>query len=218
MQEIKSYPNQICEECIDNINRFYMFQQSIISSDREIRKKLFEEPLKSNADESLTFHKETQNLCLKECNNNSCDSEDDIKIKSNNEINCKPKFNMLKEEDCKISVEHIKIEMDIDDDQNQIKVPINSAKELPAKSKVPTRVCNICGKSITYYNLRAHLKYHLDVPVKCDICGKLCKNASRLRDHLYVHKREELNCHHCGKIYKSRQHFKLHVQEHDSNL
>lgn len=214
--ELKNFPSKICEECINNINFFLMFQQTVIASDKEIRRRLSDEI--SNIKETDDAKLSNTSIVFDDDNTELYSSNDSTQSNESNKHILSTTDSLL-EADCNIHFEQIKIEAaSIDEnDQNADKLSLDVInKEENVKRKVPTRVCNICGKSITYYNIGGHIKSHSDIPAKCEICGKICKNAIALRYHLYVHKREEIHCHICGRIYKCRKHFKTHMDKHDS--
>lgn len=221
MIEMKNFPNRICEECINNINFFLMFQQTVTNSDKEIRRRLSEEVLKSGCEtldtkETNDANQNNTSISFDDDNTKLFSSNDNVKVNENNK-HVNSITDSLLEENYNIHFEQIKIEIaSVDENtQNTVKLKLDSTDN-NVKRKVPTRVCNICGKSITYYNIGSHIKSHSDIPAKCEVCGKVCKNAIALRYHLYVHKREEMHCHICGRIYKCRKHFKTHMAKHDS--
>lgn len=213
---MKNFPNQICEECINNINFLWMFQQTIIDSDREIRRRLFEESL-NNKNENWNTTEKTD--CTSEIFNEFCDSDySDDESKELSE-NCDIEMNEDEQEECTtIPIEEIKIEETIieDDKEHVLEEIVDGSEEDKMNDKLKKRlkICNICGKSVSY-SMQNHMKIHADEPSKCHICGKVYKNTLCLRLHIYNHKREEVICGVCGKSYKSRQNFKLHVQKHE---
>lgn len=258
MIEMKNFPNHICEECVNNINFFLMFQQTIITSDQEIRKRLFGESLKIGSESSENLEHQKQMKIefdfVAVCNNDqevhkklfkeilSIKNElpyikeiNDVKFNDNSTEFVGDKDAVLPKSSFKYTQidtnenEHNYNEItpskqnraEANDFNNESAKKFNSNTDISknnknVKQKVRKKLCNICGKSVNYYNIGRHIKSHSDVPAKCKICGKISKNAVGLRDHLYTHKAQEITCHICGKVYKCRKHYKIHMEKHDS--
>ena len=88
----------------------------------------------------------------------------------------------------------------------------------------PYRQCDICGKSLKYYNLLEHRKGHIESPkpktLQCDQCEYKANNSGRLADHKkQVHSDERpFKCDLCPKSFKlikrQREHVKI-VHSHE---
>lgn len=85
------------------------------------------------------------------------------------------------------------------------------------RTHVPRKVCDICGKLVTYENLTKHIENHKVDPVSCKDCGKVLKNRTCLRFHEMYHQGKRIHpstCNVCGKTYNYRQSLRHHMKRH----
>src|SRR5277367_6114472 len=66
--------------------------------------------------------------------------------------------------------------------------PVTSATAHFSNTSSPSSLCSVDGRDFKHPNILAHhMKEHVN-GVKCNICGKVLKNASSLRKHLQRHR------------------------------
>ena len=68
------------------------------------------------------------------------------------------------------------------------------------QAKIKTLECQICGKVVSKYLLKSHMKVHSESkPFKCEYCDKGFKINSNLTKHLRIHTGEKpFKCALCG--------------------
>src|SRR5277367_1628762 len=66
--------------------------------------------------------------------------------------------------------------------------PVTSATAHFSNTSSPSSLCSVDGRDFKHPNILAHhMKEHVN-GIKCNICGKVLKNASSLRKHLQRHR------------------------------
>lgn len=211
--EDSSLPVTVCEECVENINRFFCFRKIIINSDRELRERY--ENLQNNL---FKISKDEHN----------CDT-----LESFDHFEGSTEFDNTDQEDIYIKTENT---------ENVVKTPRKKcAKRKPPK--VPTcidcnvtftsrlkleshrrsshcvpGICNICGVVVRTDNLKKHILTHSSDSVSCKICGKTLKNAESLRGHLLIHRGLTYTCEICGKVSRVKGEHSRHMKTHTGKI
>lgn len=199
------FPKSICNECEDNLNKFFCFRKVIINSDTELKERL------NNL--TKTNHIKVENHCKSEniyFDENDNDQNDDA-------------FN--DEDDCD--------DTDFNPDKHETKlakysktcsecnITFTTSTELwkhKRKNHVKPGVCNICGVIVRADNLKKHVRIHFQDTVSCKVCNKKYKNAESLRSHLLIHKGLEFKCDICGKVSAVKSEHHRHIKSHDGNV
>lgn len=200
--EDEMFPNSICNECEDNLNKFYCFRKVIINTDRELKERV-NDLLKINQ--------------IKE--ESVCKSEE-IFFDENDEDQTDDDFNDDDYGDTENSPEKERKMTKYSKTCKDCNITFSTSTELwkhKRKTHVKPGVCNICGVIVRADNLKKHVRIHYQDTVPCKICNKKYKNAESLRSHLLIHKGLEFKCDICGKISTVKSEHHRHVKSHEGN-
>lgn len=199
------FPKAICNECEDNLNKFYCLRKVIINTERELKHRLTNLTKLNNV--NLKDECKSEDLFYGEYDNGS--EEDQNEHVFNDES-----------DDCHDSeyMPH-KIEKNskLSKTCSDCNVTFSTSNDLwkhKRKCHVKPGVCNICGVIVRADNLKKHVRIHYQDTVACEICNKKYKNAESLRSHLLIHKGLEFKCDICGKVSTVKSEHHRHVKSH----
>lgn len=200
------FPKAICNECEDNINKFYCFRKVIINTDKELK-------------ERLNNFTKTNQVKVE----NTCKSEHIFYDENDNDQN--DTFHEEEEEDCDGSEfnqdKHEKKLSKYSKTCSDCNVIFSTSTELwkhKRKNHVKPGVCNICGVIVRADNLKKHVRIHFQDTVSCKVCNKKYKNAESLRSHLLIHKGLEFKCNICSKVSAVKSEHHRHMKSHEGNI
>lgn len=193
------FPKAICDECEDNLNKFYCFRKVIINTDKELKDRI------NNFLKINSVKIEDQEICKSE-NIFYDENEDDP-----NEV-----FN---EDDCdKTENNSLKLSKKSQKTCSECHVVFQSSADLwkhKRKNHVKPGICNICGVIVRADNLKKHVRIHYQDTVSCKVCNKKYKNPESLRSHLLIHKGLEFKCEICGKVSTVKSEHHRHMKSHE---
>ncbi|KAJ8926399.1 hypothetical protein NQ314_021185 [Rhamnusium bicolor] len=219
------YPSAICEECVNNVNKFFCFRKVIINSDKELKERYATLKRTNFTTKPRTKEKEANKSYSAVKEESELDQHEDI----------------LKEDENSFEdIEDVEIDDSAKDNENDLTDSnVDSIKKSIAKLKVSKcdecnltftsrlklynhrrnvhiapGVCNICGLVVRADNLKRHVQMHSEGPVACKICDKVFKNPESLRGHLLIHKGLLFTCEICGKTSRVKSEHHRHMKTH----
>lgn len=199
------FPKAICNECEDNLNKFYCFRKIIINTDKELKERM-NNFIKVNHVKEENIYKSEDTFFDENDNDQDHDAFDEEEDSSDNEINPEKHKKKLSKYSKTCS---------------ECNITFLTSTELwrhKRKNHVKPGVCNICGVIVRADNLKKHVRIHYQDTVPCKICNKKYKNAESLRSHLLIHKGLEFKCDICGKVSAVKSEHHRHVKSHEGNV
>ncbi|KAJ8984354.1 hypothetical protein NQ317_003501 [Molorchus minor] len=219
------YPNSICEQCSNNINKLFCFRKVIINNDVELRERY--NTLKRTNFTPKPRSKENEYQKDEETIKIEVDSEDSDTLNIvDNFLEVIEDTGANNEGDDNSGVDKTKCNLDtIRKAIAKLNEPkcVECGKLFSSRTKLynhrrtyhmPPGVCNICGLVIRVDNLKRHVQMHSEGPVECSFCNKVFKNPESLRSHVLIHKGEVFTCEFCGKTSKVKSEHHRHLKTH----
>lgn len=227
-------PSQICNDCVNNINKFFNFRKVIINNELDLKDRLLalknekvSEEITLQVTESVEENDVVQNIEMIKCETKNSEKEA-IQTQVSNSESISTEEIVLKGlkrrkkpttlDNPGLRIRRIKL-VSISRKQKIYKCTkcdfqsdLTEMKRHKTAMHYTIGVCNICGKSMRTDNLARHVKDHEGY--KCPQCGKHCKYYAILRAHLNDHKGINLPCDICGKIFHYSGDLNLHRKKH----
>ncbi|KAJ8949701.1 hypothetical protein NQ318_013566, partial [Aromia moschata] len=213
------YPSSICEECIDNVNKFFCFQKVITSNDRDLQQR-YDTLKKTNyisKPRSKVKEPDEEDYEVKEELDLEDDDRDDDNLKIAEDILTLSIIYKLR------TARTIRPSQT---DYSQIKCD-ECNLTFPSRVKLYNHkrtchtapgICNICGLVVRADNLNRHVQMHSEEPVTCKICKKVFKNPESLRGHSLIHKGLVFTCEYCGKTSRVKSEHHRHLKTHTGKI